>query len=54
MPIIDKITDSHYAYNWGLHIGNRNVMINKITDPYSAYCWALNIGDRDVMIRDLS
>jgi len=48
--IMDKITNSVYAYRWARDIGNRDLMIDRITDYNNAYRWALNIGNKDVMI----
>ena len=48
--IMDKITDSKFAYLWASDIGNKDVMIDRITDSEYAYQWAKYIGNREVMI----
>jgi hypothetical protein len=48
--IMDRITDSEYAYWWARHIGNQEVMIDRVTDSEYAYMWALHIGNQEVMI----
>jgi phenolic acid decarboxylase len=48
--IINRITDSKWAYRWARYIGNRDVMIDRITESEYAYRWARDIGDREVMI----
>ena len=48
--IMDKITDSEYAYIWALNIGDSNVMIDRVTESDYAYQWAKDIGNEDIMI----
>jgi len=48
--VMDRITESIWAYWWAKDIGNQEVMIDRVTDSYSAYLWALNIGNQEVMI----
>ena len=47
--MIEKITESEYAYKWAKYIGNRDVMISKINDSKYAAEWIANIGDKHIM-----
>lgn len=42
------------AYDWALHIGNRDIMMHKINNSYDAYFWARDFGNRDVMINKIT
>jgi hypothetical protein len=44
--IINRITDSKWAYFWARNIGDREVMIDRITNSEDAYYWARNIGNK--------
>ena len=48
--IIDRITDSKWAYYWARFIGNHEVMIDRITESEYAYLWARYIGNHEVMV----
>jgi len=48
--VIPYITNSYYAYNWAMNIGNQNIMIDRITNSQDAYYWAMYIGNQDIMI----
>jgi hypothetical protein len=48
--MIDRVTDSKYAYYWAMNIGNQDIMIDRITDSKYAYYWAKDIGNQDIMI----
>jgi len=48
--MIDRVTDSYYAYLWAKKIGNHDVMIDRVTESEGAYWWAKDIGNHDVMI----
>jgi len=48
--MIDRITESEYAYLWARDIGDEEVMVDRVTDSYYAYVWARFIGNPEVMI----
>ncbi|TXG86122.1 MAG: hypothetical protein E6R13_01160, partial [Spirochaetes bacterium] len=48
--VVQRITDSYYAYLWAKDIGNQDIMIHRITNSQWAYCWARYIGNQDIMI----
>jgi hypothetical protein len=37
--MIDRVTESEYAYLWALDIGNRDVMKSHITEPEWIVQW---------------
>ena len=47
--MIDRVTNSQWAYRWARYIGDREVMIDRVIESYWAYRWAEDIGDKEVM-----
>ena len=48
--IMNRITESEYAYYWARYIGNQDAMIDRVTESQWIYYWAKFIGNKDVMI----
>jgi len=41
--------NDHWAYEWTLCIGDKDIMIKHIQDPYWACMWAIEFGDEEIM-----
>jgi hypothetical protein len=37
--MVDKITESGWAFHWASNIGNRDIMKSRVTEPYWIYWW---------------
>jgi hypothetical protein len=50
-PLVEiaKEFPSRWAFWWGFHVGDREIMRDKVTESEWAYTWARYIGDREIM-----
>lgn len=46
-----KKFDSEAAFDWAIHVGNRDIMIDRITESCWAWNWIIDIGDKEKMLK---